>query len=78
MSKKAKYRGKIVYFDFVRGFGFIKCSSISQDIFFHVKEIRNEFTPNEGLAVEFNYKKIENDKYRATEVFIIGGTADAD
>ncbi len=33
-----KKQGKVVRWDEQRGFGFIRCNSTSQDIFFHIRD----------------------------------------
>jgi uncharacterized membrane protein YsdA (DUF1294 family)/cold shock CspA family protein len=48
-----KKQGKVVRWDDQRGFGFIRCNSTSQDIFFHIRDCAGGFQPPVNSTVEF-------------------------
>lgn len=48
-----KTKGIVVRFDELKGFGFIRCDAVSQDIFFHIRDYQGTSTPSLGLAVDF-------------------------
>jgi CspA family cold shock protein len=68
-------RGKVKWFNVSKGFGFICCGDIPEDIMVHFSEVqitiagtRNLF---EGQTVEFNLIKTENKGYSAQDVKLI-------
>lgn len=48
-----KKQGKVVRWDSVRAFGFIRSPDTPADIFFHLKDFRGEAGPHEGMPVTF-------------------------
>lgn len=48
-----KKQGKVVRWDSVRAFGFIRSPDTPADIFFHLKDFRGAATPQEGMPVTF-------------------------
>ncbi len=68
-------RGKVKWFNVSKGFGFICCNDIKDDIMVHFSEVqvtiagtRNLF---EGQTVEFNLILTENKGYSAQDVKLI-------
>jgi cold shock CspA family protein len=68
-------RGKVKWFNVSKGFGFICCEDIREDIMVHFSEVRVTIagTRNlfEGQTVEFNLIKTENKGYSAQDVKLI-------
>jgi uncharacterized membrane protein YsdA (DUF1294 family)/cold shock CspA family protein len=48
-----KKQGKVVRWDSVRAFGFIRSPETPADIFFHIKDFRGAAVPQEGMPVTF-------------------------
>ena len=48
-----KKQGTVVRWDDQRGFGFIRCSATSQDIFFHVRDCEGGAQPPLNATVDF-------------------------
>lgn len=67
--------GKVKWFNVSKGFGFICCSDIKEDIMVHFSEVRVTIagTRNlfEGQTVEFDLIKTENKGYSAKDVKLI-------
>lgn len=75
MQKNKTYEGFVSYYDQIKGFGFLKSEFLDQDVFFHIKEVRNNFIPYEGMECTFEYEKNEKG-YKATKVILKGGVID--
>ncbi len=52
-------RGIVVYFDREKGYGFIRNGDYPQDIFVHIRHIRNQEYLSQGQAVRFEVEKNE-------------------
>jgi CspA family cold shock protein len=65
-------RGKVKWFNVSKGFGFITCTDIKEDIMVHFSEVRVTIagTRNlfEGQTVEFDLMKTEGKGYSARDV----------
>lgn len=68
-------RGKVKWFNVSKGFGFIQCEDIKEDIMVHFSEVRVTIagTRNlfEGQTVEFDLMKTEGKGYSAADVQLI-------
>ncbi len=68
-------RGKVKWFNVSKGFGFITCPDIKEDIMVHFSEVRVTIagTRNlfEGQTVEFDLMKTEGKGYSAQDVQLI-------
>ncbi|QMT33161.1 cold shock and DUF1294 domain-containing protein [Conchiformibius steedae DSM 2580] len=69
MSNKQQYMGEIVRWQADRGFGFIHCRALGQDVFFHIRAYRvpNQ-TPAIGDKVAFVLGQSKNGKPQAEQV----------
>lgn len=69
--------GTIVRWDAAKGFGFIRCDSIAQDVFVHVRDCdpRAGEAPRQGLRVTFEDVQVGGKGPRAVAVQPVSGTA---
>ena len=74
-----KKQGSIVRWDRDRGFGFIRSTATSPDIFFHIKDFRGPagMLPQEGQAVTFEEIHVGGKGPRAMAVQLVGAAAAA-
>lgn len=64
-----EFRGKIIRWNDEKGFGFIQCNDLPNEIFFHIREYRaRNQRPSEGEGVVFLYGIGKNNKPQATSV----------
>ena len=63
-----KKQGKIVRWDSVRAFGFIRTVDTPADIFFHIKDFRGADVPQEGMPVTFEEIHMDGKGPRAMSV----------
>ena len=68
-------RGKVKWFNVSKGFGFITCTDIKEDIMVHFSEVRVTIAGTRNLfehqTVEFNLVLTENKGYSAQDVRLI-------
>ena len=60
--------GKIKHWNKDKGYGFIDVDNQSEDVFFHVSNVRLSQPITEGQTVYFNSKRNDKNQLRATEV----------
>jgi uncharacterized membrane protein YsdA (DUF1294 family)/cold shock CspA family protein len=63
-----KKQGKVIRWDDQRGFGFIRCHTTSQDIFFHIRDCAGGVQPPMNAMVEFEEIHIGGKGPRAMDV----------
>jgi cold shock CspA family protein len=47
------YEGIVTKNIYERGYGFIQCNELEQDIWYHVNDAKNDVFPDEGSRVQF-------------------------
>ena len=60
--------GKIKHWNKDKGYGFIDVDNQSEDVFFHISNVRLSQPITEGQSVYFNSKRNDKNQLRATEV----------
>jgi CspA family cold shock protein len=63
------YQGSVVFFNVIRGFGFLKCDALGKDIFFHATGVIQDGSPplRSGEQVAFTVAN-EEGRDRAVNV----------
>lgn len=64
-----RYQGKLIHWDDEKGYGFIQCYQLSDNVFVHVKTFFNrERRPNLGDSVSFSIQHDKQNRIRAAHV----------